>query len=74
VAKFLTMYQYQKADERSSYDDRSAIIMDAIRRDLAIEPMEFKGKSFEGLRAYCCLRNEERTFRIDRILEINYVT
>jgi hypothetical protein len=95
VAKFLTMYQYQKADERSSYDDRSSIIMDAIRRDLAIEiiylkpndtksrrtirplsiePMEFKGKSFEGLRAYCCLRNEERTFRIDRILEINYVT
>jgi predicted DNA-binding transcriptional regulator YafY len=35
--------------------------------------MEFKGKSFEGLRAYCELRKEERTFRIDRILEINYL-
>lgn len=39
---------------------------------LAIEPMEFKGKQFEGLRAHCTLRNEERHFRIDRILEISY--
>jgi len=94
VAKFLTMFQYRKADEHSSYDERSAIILDAIKRDLSIEiiylkpndtksrrtirplsiePMEFKGKSFEGLRAYCELRKEERTFRIDRILEINYL-
>ncbi|KUK56698.1 MAG: TPR domain protein [Synergistales bacterium 53_16] len=94
VAKFLTMFQYRKADERVSYDERSAIILDAIKRDLSIEivylkpndtksrrtirplsiePMEFKGKPFEGLRAYCDLRKEERTFRIDRILEINYV-
>ncbi len=93
VAKFLTMFQYQKADELSSYDERSDIIRDAIRRGinieilylkpndtksrrviapLAIEPMEFKGKPFEGLRAHCLLRNEERHFRIDRILEINY--
>jgi hypothetical protein len=94
VAKFLTMFQYRKADERTSYDERSAIIMDAIRRDLnieiiylkpndtksrrtirplSIEPMEYKGKPFEGLRAYCELRKEVRTFRIDRILEINYI-
>jgi len=32
--------------------------------------MEYKGKAFEGLRAYCRLRKNERTFRIDRILEI----
>ncbi len=41
-------------------------------RPLSIELMEFKGKSFEGLRAYCCLRKSERSFRIDRILEIAY--
>lgn len=93
VAKFLTMFQYQKAAEISGYDERCDIIRDAIRRDLkleivylkpndtksrrtirplAIEPMEFKGKQFEGLRAHCALRNEERHFRIDRILEISY--
>ena len=93
VAKFLTTFQYLKASERSSYDERSSIIIDAIKREmnieitylkpndtksrrtirpLSIEPMEYKGRSFEGLRAYCCLRGEERTFRIDRILEINY--
>jgi hypothetical protein len=93
VAKFLTMFQYKKADELSSYDERSDIIRDAIRRGInieilylkpndtksrrvicpiAIEPMEFKGKPFEGLRAHCLLRDEERHFRIDRILEINY--
>ena len=40
---------------------------------VAIEDMEFKGKAFEGLRAICSLRKGERTFRIDRILEVDYV-
>ncbi|MCX5805690.1 MAG: AAA family ATPase [Proteobacteria bacterium] len=39
-------------------------------RPISIEDMEYRGKMFEGLRAYCCLRRNERTFRIDRILEI----
>ena len=39
---------------------------------LSIEQMEFKGKTFEGLRAFCRLRKSERSFRIDRILEITY--
>jgi ATP-dependent DNA helicase PIF1 len=34
--------------------------------------MEYRGKRFEGLRAFCRLRKGERTFRIDRILEITY--
>ena len=41
-------------------------------RPISIEEMEYKGKTFEGLRAYCCLRKGERAFRIDRILEISY--
>ena len=41
-------------------------------RPILIEDMEYKGKVFEGLRAYCYLRNTDRTFRIDRILEIAY--
>jgi ATP-dependent DNA helicase PIF1 len=41
-------------------------------RPISVEEMEYRGKSFEGLRAYCCLRNEERSFRIDRILDITY--
>lgn len=39
---------------------------------ISIEKMEYRGKAFEGLRAFCWLRNEDRNFRIDRILEINY--
>jgi hypothetical protein len=42
-------------------------------RPVAMEEMEFKGKAFEGLRAICSLRKGERTFRIDRILEVDYV-
>jgi ATP-dependent DNA helicase PIF1 len=93
VAKFLTQFQYRKADERVSYDERRHIIEDAIKRGMnleiiylkpddtksrrtvrpiAVEQMEFRGKTFEGLRAYCSLRNEERSFRIDRILELAY--
>jgi GTPase SAR1 family protein len=93
ISQFLTRFQYRKAEERSSYDERCKTIQDAIRRGInleiiylkpddrksrriiqpvSIENMEYRGKAFEGLRAYCCLRNEERTFRIDRILEISY--
>ena len=32
--------------------------------------MEYHGKEFEGLRAFCHKRGECRTFRLDRILEI----
>jgi len=39
---------------------------------ISIEEMEFRGRKFEGLRAYCSLRKSERSFRIDRILEIDY--
>jgi ATP-dependent DNA helicase PIF1 len=41
-------------------------------RPIVIEEMEYRGKTFEGLKAYCCLRKGERNFRIDRILEIAY--
>ena len=43
-----------------------------VIRPISIEEMEYRGKAFEGLRAYCCLRKGERNFRIDRILEIAY--
>ena len=93
VAKFLAAFQYGKADERISYEERRRIVEDAIKRGMdleilylkpddrktlrtirpiAIEKMEYKGKVFEGLRAYCHLRKTDRTFRIDRILEISY--
>jgi len=93
VAQFLTRFQYRKADEKVSYDERRGVIEDAIKRGLnleilylkpddtksertirpiSIEQMEYRGRTFEGLRAYCCLRQEERSFRIDRILEIAY--
>jgi len=31
--------------------------------------MEYRGKSYLGMRAFCLKRNEERVFRVDRILE-----
>jgi ATP-dependent exoDNAse (exonuclease V) alpha subunit len=39
-------------------------------RPESVEMMEYHGKRFEGLRAYCHKRGECRTFRLDRILEI----
>jgi hypothetical protein len=93
VAQFLAAFQYGKAEEKISYEERRRIVEDAIKRGMdleilylkpddrktlrtirpiAIEEMEYKGKVFEGLRAYCHLRKTDRTFRIDRILEISY--
>ncbi len=92
VIRFLTRFQYRKADERLSYAEKLALIREAIRtgRDLeivylktddtktrrrirpeSVEPMEYMGKRFEGVRAHCFKRGEERHFRIDRMLDIN---
>jgi len=35
-----------------------------------IDKMEYQGKEYLGLEAYCHLRDDERVFRVDRILEI----
>lgn len=35
--------------------------------------MEYKGKEYIGMRAFCNTRNDERTFRVDRILKLNEV-
>ena len=39
-------------------------------RPECIEPMVYRGKTFEGLRAWCYKREDIRNFRIDRMLEI----
>jgi ATP-dependent exoDNAse (exonuclease V) alpha subunit len=44
-----------------------------VVRPVALSQMEYGGKSFEGLRAFCFLRQEERTFRLDRILELKVI-
>lgn len=40
---------------------------------IEVAEMEYAGKKFSGVRAYCLERKQERTFRIDRILEIKTV-
>jgi ATP-dependent DNA helicase PIF1 len=41
-----------------------------VVRPEAVGEMEYRGKKYLGMRAFCLTRNEERVFRIDRILEI----
>ena len=38
---------------------------------LKVDTMAYQNKSFEGVLAYCLKRQEERVFRVDRILEIH---
>jgi len=39
-------------------------------RPEVVGEMEYSGRSYIGVRAFCLRRNEERVFRVDRILEI----
>ena len=39
-------------------------------KPIYVGEMSYNGKKFTGVRAFCYKRGEERTFRIDRILEI----
>ena len=36
--------------------------------------MEYRGKKYLGMRAFCMKRREERVFRVDRILESEEVS
>ena len=44
-----------------------------IIRPETVGEMEYRGKKYLGMQAFCMKRNEERIFRIDRILEIEEV-
>jgi len=44
-----------------------------IVRPEMVGEMEYQGKKYLGMRAFCMKRNEGRVFRIDRILEITEV-
>jgi hypothetical protein len=41
-----------------------------VVRPEAVGEMEYHGKKYLGMRAFCLKRNEDRVFRVDRILEI----
>jgi ATP-dependent exoDNAse (exonuclease V) alpha subunit len=45
-----------------------------VVRPEAMVEMEYHGKKYLGMRAFCLKRNEERVFRIDRILAIREVS
>jgi ATP-dependent DNA helicase PIF1 len=92
IVRFLTRFQYKKAEEALPAAEKRAMLQAAIRdgreleivylkpddtksrrriRPESVEMMEYHGKQFEGVRAYCHKRGECRTFRLDRILEIS---
>ena len=91
VVKFLTNFQYNKAEQACSFEERIKIIEKAVKnkaelrivylkpndeksirkiRPLKVGEQEFKGVRYIGLDAFCLKRNEDRVFRVDRILEI----
>lgn len=41
-----------------------------VIRPESVGMMNYSGRRYLGMRAYCCLRNETRNFRVDRILQI----
>ncbi len=91
IVRFLTRFQYRKAEAAVPAADRRAMVLEAIRtgreldivylkpddtksrrriRPEAVEVMEYHGRTFEGVRAFCHKRGEVRHFRVDRMLEI----
>ena len=91
VMRFLTRYQYRKAEQACSVDDKMEMIRKAVKAKSAlrivylkpndekstriIEPkqvgeMEYNNIKYIGVEAFCLKRNQDRVFRVDRILEI----
>lgn len=44
-----------------------------VVRPEAVGEMEYRGKRYTGMKAFCLMRREERVFRVDRILELKEV-
>lgn len=91
IVRFLTRFQYKKAEEAQPIAERRAMILDAIHggreldivylkpddtksrrriRPESVEMMEYHGRKFEGVRAFCFKRGDVRHFRLDRMLEV----
>jgi len=91
VVRFLTRFQYSRAEKALPADEKYDILAQAIKKRKPLEivylkpndekstrvivprsigEMEFKGKIYLGIRAFCLMRGEDRTFRLERILEI----
>jgi ATP-dependent DNA helicase PIF1 len=91
IVKFLTRFQYERAERVLPVEARRALLEQAARegrsleivylkpngdksrrvvRPIRVEEVEYRGRTFLGLRAFCGRRQEERTFRLDRILEL----
>jgi ATP-dependent DNA helicase PIF1 len=94
VVRFLTKYQYKRADEAYPLNDKVAAIKRAIENKIPLQitylkpndeksrrvilpreigEMEYRGKSYLGIKAFCYTRKEDRTFRVDRILEMEEI-
>lgn len=59
----LRIVYLKRSDERS----------ERIITPREVGEMEYEGKSFLGITAYCHERNDDRVFRVDRILEMEEV-
>lgn len=91
IVKFLTRFQYEKAERALPLERRKELIEQAMAagrllrivylkpdghksrrvvRPLEVGEVEYMGRPFLGLRAFCHRRGEERVFRVDRILEV----
>ncbi len=91
IVRFLTRFQYKKAEEAQPVAERRTMVLDAIRegreldivylkpddtksrrriRPESVEMMEYHGRKFEGVRAFCFKRGDIRHFRLDRMLEV----
>jgi ATP-dependent DNA helicase PIF1 len=94
VVRFLTKYQYKRADEAYPLSDKVAAIKRAIENKIPLQitylkpndeksrrvilpreigEMEYHGKSYLGIKAFCFTRKDDRTFRVDRILEMEEI-
>jgi predicted DNA-binding transcriptional regulator YafY len=65
---------------RQAIRDKAALAITYLKADdtkttrkvipLKVGPATYKGKDYEGMKAYCTVRQEERMFRVDRILRL----
>jgi ATP-dependent DNA helicase PIF1 len=80
AGKMMSIEEKRKILERAASEGNSVSIVYLKPNDekskrsivpITIGEMEYKGKTYLGVRGFCLQRHEDRTFRLDRILEIS---
>ena len=71
--KLIKKIIHKQGQIKITYLKAKNVKSERILKPILVGELEYAGKTYLGLEAFCLMRKSERVFRVDRILEIEEV-